>query len=112
MNASRALSFTLLLLALFIFATGLKGVRADEVQLKNGDRISGTIVTIYTRTGFRVSLVRRLSATLQYNWELDNAVPPGEDEIDQRILLTLGWELGNYGGQFRQGRRLDYIIQD
>ena len=29
-----------------IFAAGPKAVRADEVRLKNGDRISGTIVTM------------------------------------------------------------------
>jgi len=69
-------------------------------------------IMIYTRTGFRVPLVKRLSVSLQYNWDLDNAVPPGEDEIDQRILLTLGWELGNYGGQFREASTLDYIMWD
>jgi len=69
-------------------------------------------ILIYTRTGFRVPLVKGLSASLQYNWELDNAVPPEEDEIDQRILLTLGWELGNYGGEFREASTFDYITLD
>jgi hypothetical protein len=69
-------------------------------------------IMIYMRTGFRVPLVKRLSASLQYNWELDNAVPPGEDEIDHRLLLTLGWELGNYGDEFREGGKLDYITRD
>jgi putative salt-induced outer membrane protein YdiY len=69
-------------------------------------------IMIYTRTGFRVPLVKRLSASLQYHWDLDNAVPPGEDEIDQRVLLTLGWELGNYGGRFRNVSKLEYIKSD
>ena len=44
---------------------------------------------------------------------MDKAVPPVEDEIDQRILLTFGWELWNYARQFfRELRKLDYITPD
>jgi putative salt-induced outer membrane protein YdiY len=67
-------------------------------------------VTIYTRTGFRIPLVKGLSATLQYNWELDNVVPAGEEEIDERFLFTLGWELGNYREQVRELRKYEYIM--
>ncbi len=66
-------------------------------------------VTIYTRTGFRIPLVKGLSATLQYHWDLDNGVPSGEDEIDERFLFALGWELGNYREQIRQFSKLEYI---
>jgi len=69
-------------------------------------------IMIYTRTGFRVPLFKRLSATLQYNWELDNAVPRGEEEVDQRLVLTLGWQFGNYGREFREATKLDYITPD
>lgn len=69
-------------------------------------------IMIYTRTGFRFPLVKGLSAAFQYNWELDNAVPPGEDEIDQRILVKLSWQLGNFAGQLRQAGKLGYILRD
>lgn len=69
-------------------------------------------VAIYTRTGFRIPLVKGLSATLQYNWDLDKAAPPGEEEIDERFLFTLGWELGNYSEQIRQLSKLEYITKD
>jgi len=69
-------------------------------------------VAIYTRTGLRIPLVKGLSATLQYNWDLDNGVPSGEEEIDERFLFTLGWELGNYSEQVRQFSNLEYITKD
>jgi putative salt-induced outer membrane protein YdiY len=67
-------------------------------------------VAIYTRTGLRIPLVKGLSATLQYNWDLDNSVPRGEEEIDERFLFTLGWELGNYSKQIRQLSKFEYIM--
>jgi len=66
-------------------------------------------VTIYTKTGLRIPLVKRLSATLQYNWDLDNGVPTGEEEIDKKFLFTLGWELWNYREQTRQFSNLEYM---
>ncbi len=69
-------------------------------------------VAIYTRTGLRIPIVKGLSATLQYNWDLDNVVPPGEEEIDERFLFTLGWELGNYREQIRQLSKFEYITSD
>jgi putative salt-induced outer membrane protein YdiY len=66
-------------------------------------------VRIYTRTGFRVPLVKSLSVSLQYHWDLDNAVPSGEEEIDERFLFTLGWELGNYHAQTRQFSKFEYF---
>jgi putative salt-induced outer membrane protein YdiY len=69
-------------------------------------------VAIYTRTGLRIPLVKGLSATLQYNWDLDNVVPTGEEEIDERFLFTLGWELGNYSEQIRQLSKIEYITKD
>jgi putative salt-induced outer membrane protein YdiY len=66
-------------------------------------------VTIYTRTGFRIPLVKGISATLQYNWDLDNSVPRGEEEIDEKFLFTIGWALGNYSEQIRQLSRFEYI---
>jgi hypothetical protein len=37
-------------------------------------------------------------------------VPPGEEEIDERFLFTLGWELGNYSQQIRQLSKFEYIV--
>jgi putative salt-induced outer membrane protein YdiY len=67
-------------------------------------------VAIYTRTGLRIPLLKGLSATLQYNWDLDNGVPPGEEEIDEKFLFTLGWELGNYRKQTRQLSKFERIL--
>jgi putative salt-induced outer membrane protein YdiY len=64
-------------------------------------------VAIYTRTGFRIPLTKRLSATLQYNWDMDSTVGSGDEEIDERFLFTLGWELGNYGEQISQLSKLE-----
>jgi len=69
-------------------------------------------VAIYTRTGLRIPLVKGLSATLQYNWDLDNVVPSGEETTDERFLFTLGWELGNYREDSRLLRKIEYIMDD
>jgi len=69
-------------------------------------------IAVYTRTGFRVPLIKGITATLQYNVDWDNAVPAEEDEVDQRLLLTLGCQLGNYGKKARQLERLKYLDYD
>ena len=50
---------------------------------------------IRTRTGLRFRLVKGINTTFQYNWEYDNAVPPEEEQRDQRYLLTVGYEYTN-----------------
>jgi hypothetical protein len=44
-----------------------------------------------------------------YLWDLDNVVPLGEEEIDERFLFTLGWEQGNYREQVPQFDKFEYI---
>ena len=60
----------------------------------------------------RDSLFKSLSATLQYNLNWDNAEPPDEDEIDQKFVLTFGWEFPNFGLEPSALRRLEYIRWD
>jgi putative salt-induced outer membrane protein YdiY len=69
-------------------------------------------IAVYARTGVRVPLFKSLSVTLQYNLNWDNAVPPDEDEVDQRLLFTLGWEFSNLRSEPRALRRLDYVRWD
>jgi putative salt-induced outer membrane protein YdiY len=64
----------------------------DEVFLSLED--TGDYI-IRTRTGLRLRLVKGINATFQYNWEYDNAVPPDEEETDQRYLVTVGYEYDN-----------------
>jgi len=51
-------------------------------------------MVIRTRTGLRIPLRKGFITTLQYNWDWDNAPAPGNDRVDERYLLTLGyiWE--------------------
>jgi len=50
---------------------------------------------IRTRTGLRLRLVKGINTTFQYNWEYDTAVPPDEQQTDQRYLVTVGYEYAN-----------------
>lgn len=56
-------------------------------------------VIIRTRTGLRFRLVHGFLATLQMNFDWDNAPAPGKTGTDTAYLLTLGYEWGTANGQ-------------
>jgi putative salt-induced outer membrane protein YdiY len=49
-------------------------------------------IVVRTRTGLRFLFYKGFNLTAQYNLDWDNAVPPDEDELDHRYLLTFGYE--------------------
>jgi putative salt-induced outer membrane protein YdiY len=46
---------------------------------------------VRTRTGLRFPFYKGLNLTAQYEFDWDNSVPAGQDEIDQRYILSLGY---------------------
>lgn len=46
---------------------------------------------VRTRTGLRFPLYKGFNLTAQYEFDWDNSVPAGQDEIDQRYILSLGY---------------------
>ncbi len=48
-----------------------------------------TVIRI--RTGLRFPLPKGFSTTLQYNWEWDNDPAPGNDRVDSRALVLIGY---------------------
>ena len=57
------------------------------VNLEDADDI-----TIRTQTGFRFPFYKRLNMTLQYNWDWEKKPATGQEETDERYLVTLGYE--------------------
>jgi len=57
-----------------------------SVDLEDVDEI-----VIRTRTGIRVPLPKGFRATLRYDWDWDNAPVAGNDKVDERYLVTLGY---------------------
>ncbi len=51
-------------------------------------------VFIRTRTGLRIPLRKGFNTTVQYNWDWDNSPAPDKDRVDERYLVTFGynWE--------------------
>ncbi|MBW2566618.1 MAG: DUF481 domain-containing protein, partial [Deltaproteobacteria bacterium] len=70
-KTSRLLFPMLPFLMLGIFATGVGPVGADEVQLKNGDRISGTIVKMENKV---MTIKTSYAGDLSIKWEAIAAI--------------------------------------
>ena len=49
-------------------------------------------VLIRSKTGFRIPFHKYLNLTAQYNLDWDNNPAPGDDELDQQYLLTVGFQ--------------------
>ncbi len=49
-------------------------------------------IFLRTRTGFRFPFYRGFNLTMQYDFDWDNLVPPDRDEVDQRYILSLGYQ--------------------
>ena len=48
-------------------------------------------VSVLSRTGLRVPVYKQFKATLQYNFDWDNAPSPGKERVDEKYLLTIGY---------------------
>ena len=49
-------------------------------------------IFLRTRTGFRFPFYRGFNLTVQYDFDWDKSVPPDRDEVDQRYILSLGYQ--------------------
>jgi putative salt-induced outer membrane protein YdiY len=49
-------------------------------------------IVFKSRTGFRVPLYKRLTATAQYNYDRDSQPAPGADKVDTKYMLLLGYK--------------------
>ena len=52
-------------------------------------------LTLYTQTGFRIPLYKRLNLTAQFNWEYDKSPSPGKEKNDYTYILTIGYLWSN-----------------
>ena len=52
-------------------------------------------LTLYTQTGFRIPLYKRLNLTAQFNWEYDKSPSPGKEKSDYTYILTIGYLWSN-----------------
>ncbi|MBA3028864.1 MAG: DUF481 domain-containing protein [Desulfobacterium sp.] len=48
-------------------------------------------VSVLSQTGLRFPLIEKLNATLQVNWDWDNAPAPNTKSVDTNYLATLGY---------------------
>jgi putative salt-induced outer membrane protein YdiY len=48
-------------------------------------------IFVRSRTGFRLPLFDKFNATIQYNFDWDNAPSPGDDRVDEMYIFTLGY---------------------
>jgi putative salt-induced outer membrane protein YdiY len=48
-------------------------------------------IFVRSRTGFRFPLYENFNATIQYNFDWDNAPSPGDDRVDEMYIFTLGY---------------------
>lgn len=46
---------------------------------------------VRNRIGLRFSFYKGFNMTVEYNFDWDNNVPAGQDEVDQRYILSLGY---------------------
>ena len=49
-------------------------------------------IFVRTRTGLRFPFYKGFNLTAQYDYNWDKSVPPDQDEVDQRYILSLGYQ--------------------
>jgi putative salt-induced outer membrane protein YdiY len=71
----------------FLFRTNVQFFHAGETYVDLEDARN---VFVRSSTGFRFPLVRRLNATVQYDYDWENQPAPGRVKDDQTVRATLG----------------------
>jgi hypothetical protein len=49
-------------------------------------------IFVRTRTGLRFPFYKGFNLTAQYDYNWDKSVPADQDEVDQRYILSLGYQ--------------------
>ncbi|MDD5205710.1 MAG: DUF481 domain-containing protein [Desulfobacterales bacterium] len=50
---------------------------------------------LYTQTGIRIPIYKRMNLTAQFNWDYNKSPSPGTEKNDYTYILTVGYEWGN-----------------